>query len=71
MAVSKKRVPQLERDIAKLEGREFGRHSVGEPDGATPADGPGAGCPGQLSRPLTTAGSVDELAAAPCPTLGR
>ena len=29
MAVSKKRVPQLERDIAKLEGREFGKNSIG------------------------------------------
>ncbi len=29
MAVSAKRVPQLERDIAALNGREFGRNSVG------------------------------------------
>jgi NAD(P)-dependent dehydrogenase (short-subunit alcohol dehydrogenase family) len=30
MAVSAKRVPQLERDIAKLGGREFGANSVGD-----------------------------------------
>jgi NAD(P)-dependent dehydrogenase (short-subunit alcohol dehydrogenase family) len=30
MAVSAKRVPQLERDIAALDGREFGAHSVGD-----------------------------------------
>jgi short-subunit dehydrogenase len=29
LAVSRKRVPQLERDIAALNGREFGRNSVG------------------------------------------
>src|SRR5829696_7938824 len=29
MAVSAKKVPQLERDIRALEGREFGKHSVG------------------------------------------
>jgi len=29
MKVSAKRVPQLERDIRALEGREFGKHSVG------------------------------------------
>jgi hypothetical protein len=29
MAVSAKRVPQLERDIAALGGQEFGRNSVG------------------------------------------
>ncbi len=29
LAVSAKRVPQLERDIAALDGREFGRNSVG------------------------------------------
>jgi NAD(P)-dependent dehydrogenase (short-subunit alcohol dehydrogenase family) len=29
MKVSAKRVPQLERDIAALDGREFGTHSVG------------------------------------------
>ena len=29
MKVSAKRVPQLERDIAALDGREFGQHSVG------------------------------------------
>ncbi|MGY1827167.1 MULTISPECIES: SDR family oxidoreductase [unclassified Blastococcus] len=35
MAVSAKRVPQLERDIAALDGREFGSHSVGDrPTGA-------------------------------------
>ncbi|MGY1835488.1 SDR family oxidoreductase [Blastococcus sp. SYSU DS0510] len=35
MAVSAKRVPQLERDIAALDGREFGSHSVGgRPTGA-------------------------------------
>jgi hypothetical protein len=30
MAVSKKQVPLLERDIAKLEGREFGKNSIGD-----------------------------------------
>jgi len=30
MKVSAKRVPQLERDIAALDGREFGAHSVGD-----------------------------------------
>ena len=29
MAVSKKQVPLLERDIAKLAGREFGKNSIG------------------------------------------
>jgi len=29
MLVSAKRVPQLERDIAKLDGREFGKNSIG------------------------------------------
>ena len=29
LLVSKKRVPQLERDIAKLNGQEFGKHSIG------------------------------------------
>jgi hypothetical protein len=29
MLVSAKRVPQLERDIAALDGREFGKNSVG------------------------------------------
>jgi hypothetical protein len=29
MLVSAKRVPQLERDIAKLNGQEFGKNSVG------------------------------------------
>jgi hypothetical protein len=30
MAVSAKCVPQLERDIAALDGQEFGAHSVGD-----------------------------------------
>jgi hypothetical protein len=30
MKVSAKRVPQLERDIAALQGREFGPNSVGD-----------------------------------------
>jgi hypothetical protein len=30
MLVSAKRVPQLERDIKALNGREFGVHSVGD-----------------------------------------
>jgi hypothetical protein len=30
MALSARRVPQLERDIAALDGREFGAHSVGD-----------------------------------------
>lgn len=35
LKVSKERVPQLERDIAALDGREFGTHSVGDrPRGA-------------------------------------
>jgi NAD(P)-dependent dehydrogenase (short-subunit alcohol dehydrogenase family) len=29
LLVSKKRVPQLERDIAKLNGQEFGKNSIG------------------------------------------
>jgi hypothetical protein len=29
MAVSAKRVPELERDIAALDGREFGKNSIG------------------------------------------
>jgi hypothetical protein len=38
MAVSAKRVPRLERDIAALNGREFGRNSAG----AQPKDKPAA-----------------------------
>jgi cell division septation protein DedD len=38
LAVSAKRVPQLERDIAALDGHEFGRNSVG----ARPKDKPAA-----------------------------
>jgi NAD(P)-dependent dehydrogenase (short-subunit alcohol dehydrogenase family) len=37
MAVSKRQVPQLERDIAKLEGREFGTNSVGAQERRRPA----------------------------------
>jgi hypothetical protein len=29
LLVSKRRVPQLERDIAKLNGQEFGKNSIG------------------------------------------
>ena len=37
MAVSAKRVPQLERDIAALNGQEFGKNSVGAQKKADPA----------------------------------
>jgi NAD(P)-dependent dehydrogenase (short-subunit alcohol dehydrogenase family) len=37
MAVSKRRVPQLERDIAKLDGREFGKNSIGAQEKRKPA----------------------------------
>jgi NAD(P)-dependent dehydrogenase (short-subunit alcohol dehydrogenase family) len=37
MVVSAKRVPQLERDIATLGGREFGTHSVGDRTTSRPA----------------------------------
>ena len=37
MAVSAKRVPQLERDIAALDGREFGKNSIGARARNTPA----------------------------------
>jgi hypothetical protein len=33
MRVAAGRVPQLERDIAALQGREFGTHSVGDRSG--------------------------------------
>ena len=37
MKVSAKRVPQLERDIAALDGREFGKNSIGAQAKTTPA----------------------------------
>ena len=37
LAVSAKRVPQLERDIAALDGREFGKNSIGAQAKTTPA----------------------------------
>ena len=37
LLVSKKRVPQLERDIAKLKGQEFGKNSIGAQAKSKPA----------------------------------
>jgi len=37
LLVSKKRVPQLERDIAALNGQEFGKNSIGAQTGKNPA----------------------------------